>query len=82
MANINWNNQGENDAENEKPRKTTDFPSPEAQNDYNEGFNNKWWEKGNDDARNSSPRRTDLPKGDKDLVVNYCDGYEDGQFAD
>ena len=41
MANINWNNQGENDAENEKPRKTTDFPSPEAQNDYNEGFNNK-----------------------------------------
>ena len=30
MANINWNTQGENDAENENPRKTTDFPSPEG----------------------------------------------------
>ena len=80
MANINWNEKGETDAENENPRKTTDFPSPEAQNSYNEGYNNKWWEKGNDDARRSSPRRTDLPKGDTDLVVNYSDGYEDGKF--
>lgn len=46
MANINWNELGEQDAEKEAPRKTDGFPDNGAQNNYNEGFNNKWWEKG------------------------------------
>lgn len=80
MANINWNELGEQDAEKEAPRKTDGFPDNGAQNDYNEGFNNKWWEKGNDDARASRKLRTDLPKGDAQLVINYRDGYQDGDF--
>lgn len=76
---INWNELGVKDADNETPRKADGFPDDTAKNDYNEGFNNKWWEKGNDDARGSRAHRTNLPN-DRDLVVNYHDGYEDGSW--
>lgn len=78
---MDWNEEGEKDAENEKPRRTEGFPDDNAKDRYNEGFNNKWWEKGNNDAKLARNKRQDLPN-DRDLVLNYSEGYDDCYYAD
>lgn len=77
MAQIDWEQQGQDYAENwvRGTSHLPEFPDDSAKEQFTEGYKIGWWNRGKNDAKAGRAQFKDFPN--HTAMFNYLDGWED-----
>lgn len=77
MATIDWNQKGQNYAENwvRGSSHLPEFPDASAKEQFTDGYKVGWWNRGKNDAQAGREHFKDFPN--RTAMFNYHDGWED-----